>query len=122
MKKKEVVSKVIYLMTENRKYGLLEKDINSLVSIISANHKVDKIILFGSRAKGNFSAGSDIDIAVKGHLLKLTDILDFKIKTDNLSLPYKIDLVIYDSIKENDLISHINRVGINLFERTTPYA
>lgn len=104
-------------MAENRKYGLLEKDIDSLVSIISANHKVDKIILFGSRAKGNFTAGSDIDLAIKGHLLNLNDILDFKIRTDNLSLPYKIDLIIYDCIKEHDLISHLNRVGINLFER-----
>jgi len=112
-----VVNKVNYLMTENRKYGLLLKDIDSLVSIISANHKVDKIILFGSRAKGNFTPGSDIDLVIKGQLLKLNDILDFKIKTDNLSLPYKIDLIIYDSIIEPDLISHINRVGISLFER-----
>ena len=104
-------------MTENRKYGLLKKDIDSLVSIISSNQKVDKIILFGSRAKNNFTAGSDIDLALKGNLLKLNDVLDFKIKAENLSLPYKIDLIIYDCIKEPDLISHIDRVGINLFER-----
>lgn len=104
-------------MTVNRKYGLLLKDIDSLVSIINSNHKVDKIILFGSRAKGNFTAGSDIDIAIKGRLLQLNDLLDFKIKTDNLSLPYKIDLIIFDNINEPDLINHINRVGINLFER-----
>jgi uncharacterized protein len=112
-----VVNKVNYLMTDNRKYGLLIKDIDSLVSIISADHKVDKIILFGSRAKGNFTAGSDIDLALKGHLLKLKDILDIKIKTDNLSMPYKIDLILFDSITEPELISHINRVGIRLFER-----
>lgn len=112
-----MVNEVNYLMTENRKYGLLKKDIDSLVSIISVNDKVDKIVLFGSRAKGNFATGSDIDLALKGHLLKLNDILNLKIKTDNLSLPYKIDLIIYDCIDEPDLINHINRVGIILYER-----
>jgi uncharacterized protein len=112
-----VVNKVNYLMTENRQYGLLKNDIDLLVSIISENDKVDKIILFGSRAKGNFATGSDIDLALKGHLLKLNDILNIKIKTDTLSLPYKIDLILYDSINEPDLINHINRVGISLYER-----
>ncbi len=104
-------------MTENRKFGLLQKDIDSLISLLRTNHKIDKIILFGSRAKGNFNPGSDIDIAIKGQLLKLEDILESKVKIENLSLPYKVDLIIYDSINEQDLISHIDRVGISLFER-----
>jgi uncharacterized protein len=112
-----VVNRVNYLMKENRKYGLLKEDIKSLVSIISSNDKVDKIILFGSRAKGNYTNGSDIDLAIKGHLLKLNDLLDLKIKIDNLSLPYKIDIIIYGSINEPDLISHIDRIGISLYER-----
>jgi predicted nucleotidyltransferase len=106
-----------YLMKENRQFGLLRKDIDSLISILRTNTKVDKIILFGSRAKGNFDPGSDIDIAIKGQLLKLDDILESKVRIENLSLPYKIDLIIYESINEPDLISHIDRVGVSLFER-----
>ncbi len=112
-----MVNKVKHLIKENRKYGLLEKDIDSIVSVLSENHKIDKIILFGSRAKGNYNPGSDIDISIKGQLLNINDILESNIKLENLSLPYKIDLIIYDRIKESDLINHIDRVGINLFER-----
>jgi len=104
-------------MSENRIFGLLEKDINSIVSIISSNTKVESIIIFGSRAKGNNKAGSDIDVAVKGNSIGLDDILNARMRFEQLSLPYKIDLVIYDRVKEEELISHIDRAGIIIFQR-----
>ena len=104
-------------MNEKRKYGLLEKDINSIISILRLNIKIDKIVLFGSRAKGNYNDGSDIDIAVKGKNLKLDDILNAKVSFDSLSLPYKIDLIIYDRVEEVELINHIDRIGLVLYEK-----
>ncbi len=104
-------------MKEDRRFGILTGDINSIVSILSTNLKIERVLLFGSRAKGNYHAGSDIDIAVKGQLLNLDDILESLNKIEKLSLPYRVDLVIYDRINEPDLISHIDRVGITLFER-----
>lgn len=115
--KKGMVSKADYLLKENRKYGLLLKDIDFIISILSANPKIEKIVLFGSRAKGNFNKGSDIDIAIKGQQLNLDDIVESKIKIDELSLPYKFDIIIYDRINEPDLIGHIDRVGKILFRR-----
>lgn len=105
------------MMKEDRRFGILTGDINSIVSILSTNLKIERVLLFGSRAKGNYHAGSDIDIAVKGQLLNLDDILESLNKIEKLSLPYRVDLVIYDRINEPDLISHIDRVGITLFER-----
>lgn len=104
-------------MNEHRKFGLLETDLNRIISIFKSNQKVGKIILFGSRAKGNFEPGSDIDIVLQGTNLKLDDILYFKIKIDELSLPYKFDIAIYERIKDQALIEHINRAGIILFQR-----
>jgi len=104
-------------MTKQRKYGLLESDINELISLLQKNQSINKIILFGSRAKGNFENGSDIDIAFKGSNLKLDDILSAKIELDKLSLPYKVDIILFDRIKEKELSDHIERVGIILFER-----
>jgi hypothetical protein len=52
-----------------------------------------------------------------GNELVLNDILDVSVGIDELTLPYKFDLVIYDRIKEVALINHINRVGIVLFDR-----
>lgn len=49
---------------KNKLYGLSKETIDMIISKICENKKVEKIILFGSRAKGNFKKGSDVDIAV----------------------------------------------------------
>jgi len=73
--------------------------------------------LFGSRAKGTYHAGSDVDIALFGDDLCLNDILDLSVEIEKLSMPYKFDLIINSSIKEIALLDHIKRVGMILFER-----
>jgi predicted nucleotidyltransferase len=72
------------------------------------------LILFGSRAKGNFREGSDIDIAVQCPTVTLKDRDVWSLQYDDLSLPWKLDLVIYHLITEQKFIDHINRVGIYL--------
>ncbi len=104
-------------MNEHRKYGLLESDIGSIISILKSNPKIERVVLFGSRAKGNQRNGSDIDIAIYGTHLRLDDILNAKIKFDDLALPYKIELIIFEHIHEYELVKHIERVGIVLFQR-----
>jgi len=104
-------------MDDYKIYGLQKTDINNVVAILQANKKIKKIVLFGSRAKGNFNKGSDVDIALIGDNLVLNDIFDLSLKIDNLFLPYKFDLIIFDRIKEKALVEHINRVGIILFQR-----
>lgn len=104
-------------MNENRKYGILEADIQRIVSIFRANPNINELILFGSRAKGNFDQGSDIDLVIKGQALKLNDILKAKLEVDKLLLPYKFDIVIYNRIKEKALLNHIDRVGVKLYSR-----
>lgn len=109
-------------MNNNNKCGLEHVEINQIISILGKNSKIEKVVLFGSRAKGNFQNGSDVDLSLIGNKLELNDILNASIEIDNLSLPYKFDLVIYDRIKEKALLEHINRVGITLFERNKPSA
>jgi predicted nucleotidyltransferase len=104
-------------MSESRKYGLLEKDLEGIVSIFKSNPGVEELLLFGSRAKGNNVSGSDIDLAIKGKGLNLDDILNAKNEIDKLSLPYKTDIIIYERIKDTNLSDHIDRVGISLFKR-----
>lgn len=102
--------------------GLEHGEIKQIVSILGKNSKIEKAVLFGSRAKGNFHNGSDVDLSLMGTELALNDLLNASIEIDNLSLPYKFDLVIYDRIKEKALLEHIDRVGITLFDRTIPIA
>lgn len=104
-------------MKKNELYGFKEGEINQLASLFRKNTKIEKVVLFGSRALGNHKIGSDVDLSLFGNELNLNDILDLSIEIDTLSLPYKFDVVIFNRIEEKQLKDHIERVGIVLFER-----
>ena len=95
--------------------GLSEQVIQNIQSVFSNNDKVQLVILYGSRAKGNFHQGSDIDLTIMGDHLDFSDVLRIDNQLDDLLLPYKIDLSLYQSIKNTDLIDHIQRVGKILY-------
>ena len=70
--------------------------------------------MFGSRAKGNYSRGSDIDIAVKGAISK--DVLSALLGAfDETVLPYFVDIVVYGHIKNLALKEHIDRIGTCIY-------
>lgn len=97
--------------------GLSETNLEAIVSTLNNHPKVNRVILFGSRAKGNYEAGSDIDLALSGDDLVTNDIIDLSNQLDNLDLPYKIDLVIFHRINDTPLKEHIERVGIVLYSK-----
>lgn len=101
-------------MNKDLNVGLSSEDLERIVRIIKQCSKVDEVILFGSRAKGTFTNGSDIDIALKGDHILRDDVLDLLIELEALNLPYKFDLVIFNRIEEDALIAHISSVGISL--------
>ncbi|MCF6271470.1 MAG: nucleotidyltransferase domain-containing protein [Melioribacteraceae bacterium] len=98
--------------------GLAKDDIAKIISIIKSDKMIEQAYLFGSRAKGNYENGSDIDIAIKGENLNLHNILDLQVEYNKLNLPYKLDIVIFDRINEQNLIEHIDRVGINIISNS----
>ena len=94
-------------------YGLSSADIKRIKGVFAANPKVHEVILFGSRAMGNYKAGSDIDLAVVPGTGKLefNDILELNMALEELGLLYQFDLQNYKEIKDPDVIDHIHRVG-----------
>lgn len=92
-------------------YGLSDSVIDKIVKTVEKNLKVQKIILFGSRAKGSYKKGSDIDISIVSEDLSLKELNQIKVMLDELMLPYKIDLIDYGRINNQDLKEHIERVG-----------
>ncbi len=76
--------------------------------------KDTSLILFGSRAMGNYREGSDIDIAIQGTCITIKDRDTWLLKYETLNLPWKLDIVIYGHITESALIEHIDRVGIKI--------
>ena len=92
-------------------YGLRDDTVEKLRTIFSSFEKVHKVILFGSRAKGDYHEGSDIDFAIIGEQTDLSLLHKIELETDRLNLPYRIDLINYRHITNRDLIAHIDRVG-----------
>ena len=92
-------------------YGLKKESIEKVNRIFAQYDKIEEVILYGSRAKGNFKPGSDIDLTLKGKELNLKLLNKVSLELDDLLLPYTFDLSIYHHIKQPDLIDHIMRVG-----------
>lgn len=92
-------------------YGLKQTTIESIKNVFRRYSQVEQVIIYGSRAKGNYKNGSDIDLTLKGDALSLTLMNKINIELDDLFLPYTFDLSIYSHIKNCNLIDHINRVG-----------
>ena len=90
--------------------GLTEEFIYSLCNIFKEFKSVEKVVLFGSRAKGVHKSSSDIDIAIFGNL-KMEEFLKISIKLDDIETINIIDALLYKNITNNNLKEHISRVG-----------
>ena len=99
------------------KYGLQDKTIEAICNVLETFPEIDRAILYGSRAKGTYRNGSDIDLTVVGNNLILHTINKLELEIDTLLLPYSFDISIYHHISNVDLLEHIKRVGVVFFER-----
>ncbi len=97
-----------------RLFGLSPSVIQSLKAIFGKNARVERAVVYGSRAKGTFRDGSDIDITLVGEDLNATDLLKIENEIDDLMLPYKVDLSLFSHIDNESLRRHILDVGKDL--------
>ncbi len=101
------------------KYGLPQSAIQDIGVVLSHYPQVEKAILYGSRAKGNYKNGSDIDLTLHGSKdLTLSVLFKIMDELDDLLLPYTIDLSIFDQISDPDVVEHIQRVGVTFYEKS----
>lgn len=106
-----------WVNNNNNKFGLTDRDISTLTEILRKHTTVADVVVFGSRAKGTFKPGSDIDLAVMNDGVNDAEILNIKNDLEESSLPYLVDILNYPKIKTPDLISHITRVGISFYKK-----
>jgi len=106
------------LTDEPSRYGLPESTITKINAMFAAVPEIEQVILYGSRAKGNFQNGSDIDLVIKGESLSHSQLLSLENRLEDLLLPYSIDLSLLHQINNPDLLDHIQRVGITLYEKS----
>lgn len=97
------------------KYGLTDTEYSKLQSVFSADSRIERVILYGSRAKGNYKPFSDIDLTIVGPKLSHADRNEIAREIDDLLLPYEVDLSLFHSLKSPALIDHIRRRGITIY-------
>jgi predicted nucleotidyltransferase len=105
------------LKTPELATGLTAHQMHTLCSCFATFPEVEQVLLYGSRAKGNWHLRSDIDLAVKGPQLDRFLLARLLLDIDDSDLPFPVDLLHYDTLKNAPLKDHIDRVGIVIFAR-----
>ena len=98
-------------------YGLIDTQIAEIKNIFVQHPDVVQVIIYGSPVKGNYKPGSDIDLAFTGTVINSTVLNKINISLDDLLLPYKYDLTIFDKIFNDYLIAYIKRAGIIIYDK-----
>ena len=78
------------------KFGLLERDMDSIIAVLIKQPTVEKSFIFGSRAKGNFKKGNDVDLALKGRYLNFDVISRISYQlNEETKMPYNFYILNY---------------------------
>jgi len=96
--------------------GLRDSDLKIILSLLQSEKAVEQAIVFGSRAKGNYRNGSDVDIALKGKNLDFNIVSHLSyVLNEETPLPYRFDLLNYQTLNNDALKEHIDRVGREIY-------
>ena len=100
--------------------GLKDRYRQAIVEIISRHPRVERAVLFGSRAIGGYKTESDIDLALFGDGLTLTDLAQLLDAFDHTSIPQRVDAVLFSPIRNETLIDHIRSKGVVWYDAREP--
>ncbi|SDD78517.1 nucleotidyltransferase domain-containing protein [Sporomusa acidovorans] len=99
-------------------YGLNNTDLAYIISVIEDFNEIEKAVIFGSRAKGNYKIASDVDIAIFGTDISFSTIARLhSMLEEEGPLPYFFDIVDYTHSTHKELKEHIDRNGKTIFDR-----
>lgn len=110
------------MVSEAALFGLPSASLDAIRAVLMRHPCVLKAEIYGSRAKGDFRTGSDIDLTLFGDDLTLGDLLKIEGEIDDLDLPYSVDLSLHAHIENPALRSHIERAGQAVYRASTSQA
>ncbi len=99
-------------------FGLDTDTTKNIKNCFSKLPQIEKVLLYGSRAKGNYKNGSDIDLTLLGKNLNSDNsIYPLQEALEKLYLPYTFDISIFKRLDNLDLIEQILRVGKTFYQK-----
>ena len=96
-------------------FGLPERTIEEITAYFKTKPEIELVKIFGSRAKGTYRTGSDIDFAVWTD--KQDSFLRIAGELDDLPTPYKFDMIDYKNLSHEGVKNSIDRDGIVFYKR-----
>ena len=106
------------LPPDSKNFGLRAEVLEQLNALFKSHPEIVTVVLYGSRAKGTYHPGSDIDITIKGEHFNDSLVGKLAEEIDDLLLPYSFDISSWSQIDNPDLLSPIERVGIVIYQKS----
>jgi predicted nucleotidyltransferase len=98
-------------------HGLTDETVAQIHEVLAHHPEVEKVVLYGSRAKGNFKPGSDVDLTLLGAGVTSKIVGQIQDELEDGPLPYTFDLSMLAQITQADLLDHIRRLGVVFYEK-----
>ncbi len=102
---------------ETAKFGIERETLEKIIEIFKRYKQVKKVCIFGSRARGDFKKGSDIDICVwlddngENIIYRIEDELE------EINIILLFDIVVFNNITKESLKNSILKEGVIIYER-----
>ncbi|MDR1786043.1 MAG: nucleotidyltransferase domain-containing protein [Spirochaetaceae bacterium] len=98
-------------------FGLSEYTIKTIQTLLQKYRGIQKVVIYGSRAKGDYRPGSDIDISLYTDSgFTRDDLARLRCDFDDSDMPYFVDVSIFSDLTTPALREHITRLGKPLLE------
>ncbi len=101
-------------------FGLPQRTLNTMRAIFAQYSEIEKVVIYGSRAVGNYRKGSDIDLTLYGEYadsIPFQTLSDISGDLDDSDIPYQVDLSICDALNHAKLREQIERVGQVFYQK-----
>ena len=95
-----------------REYGIQAGVMGEIIAL-AKKYNLNKVILFGSRARGDYKLRSDIDLAVSGG-----DCIRFSLDVQESTFTLLFfDVVVLDGAVQKELLDSIEKEGVCIYEK-----
>ena len=97
--------------------GLKERHRKAVIDIIAGNARVERAVLFGSRAAGTFRPASDVDVELFGDRLSASDQANLAAAIAELTIPQRVQLLLFGTVESIALRKYIETQGVEWYRR-----
>lgn len=100
-------------------FGIPELSMKLIIEAITAFDQIECVLIFGSRAMGNYKNGSDVDLAIMGDHIDYELVNELSVQLNEiLPLPYYFDVLGYELLNSDELRKHIDEYGKVLYKKS----